>query len=87
MAHKGNARQQLTIPAEMTNSNEDRVASNRGASRESLRALLFAGGISKPGVPMDTSYFDVLRDRIKANSNTAKTMKHAEPRGQTAKPA
>lgn len=87
MAHKGNARQQLTIPAEMTNPNEYKVTSNRGASRESLRALLFSGGQSEPRAPIDASYFDALRDRIKAHSDTAISLRRVEPEGQAAKPA
>ena len=71
MAHKGNARQQLTIPAEMTSPDNCKVASNREASRESLRALLIAGALSKPGAQVNASYFFALRERIKVNSNTA----------------
>lgn len=71
----------------MTNLNEDKVASNREASRESLRVLLFAGGQWEPRTPIDASYFDALRDRIKTNSDKANSLKRVEPEGQAAKPA
>lgn len=83
MAHACNARQRLITPAEMASLSADNLVSNREPSRERLRTLLFAGAQAEHGAPVDASYFDALRDRIKDHSNTANTLQNAKPRGPT----
>lgn len=48
-----------------TSSEYVRELIRKDQDRQQLRALLLEGGGSPPGAPVDTAYFDALRERVR----------------------